>query len=284
MSLIAEPLSLSDPASLFRSIQSQIMSTSREYLLASEEKERSVGLRKWLQVTRAQELAASGTTLSIAHLIMRRKEEKIENDDEHHEVVCSHVGDSSIFVFKNGELCYRSVDHNYSSEREQERLLVEGVQGKRVRGHKPMVLSPTTITMIPSPLFRFEAANDSSTCPDAYTVLLAPTQSLGHFDRTSLLPTVHTVRFSSSDHIKVVVASDGVTDMLNIDNIAKDKDTLLRGSSTEIVEYANVRWNQEWDFASTGEGPCTRERFTDIDDMCCGVMEYIPSINKQDRI
>ena len=281
-----------DPATAFRNIQEEIMAISRVYLLAGEENEISLGLRRWLQVTRAEQLATSGTTLSLAQLILRTKEQDNgdddddDDDDDIHEVVCSHVGDSSIFVFKNGELCYRSVDHNYSNEHEQERLTAEGVRGEMVRGHKPNVLSPTTISMVPSPLFRFAAANDSddhvysSTCPDAYAMLLAPTQSLGHFDRTSLVPTVQRVRFSRADHIKVVVASDGVTDMLNIDTIAEDMQMLLRGSSSEIVEYASSRWNQEWDllcFTSALNPPSSsRQRFADIDDICCGVMEYTP--------
>lgn len=197
-------------------------------------------------------------------------------------VECRHVGDSSVVVFKNGELCYVSADHVYSNEQERERLasLQSSSSTEGVESFKPQVLSATSICMKKVRTCRFNADPSASAfSPTAYYVILAPTQSLGHCDRTGLSPGVHAVPFAETDRVKVVVMSDGVADMLNLADIPEDAQMLLSGSAADIARYAEARWNQEWDYLwdKKGEKACLPgQRFHDIDDISCGVMQWPP--------
>jgi serine/threonine protein phosphatase PrpC len=151
--------------------------------------------------------------------------------DDH--VDCGSIGDSSIIIFVNGHVVWQNKPHNYSNPSEMARLC-----GKCVakRDWCPKMISETELVMVPSPRITF---NDTR-------VILVPTQSLGHRNATGFAPEIHRVDFVHGDLVRVVLFSDGVSDML-CDTLPNDTTSLLTMSAVEIAQRAETRWRKMWD-------------------------------------
>lgn len=75
---------------------------------------------------------------------------------------------------------------------------------------------------------------------------LVPTASLGHHGKTGL-PDISDmyceISYNPSDKIKIILASDGLWDMLNMEF---DLYYLLSKNAEELCTFAEMRWKQEW--------------------------------------
>lgn len=175
------------------------------------------------------------------------------------------MGDSSILIFCNEELKYSNMEqhHNISHEDEAERLCGKGIVKKsmsyRVVGEN--------IASIKSNYFKFNA-------PSENIVQLVPTQSLGHWGITGIKSSRQIFRFSFNDEIKVIIVSDGVTDMIKTDEIKE----LWQLTAEEIAERAEARWKQDWKIDYEGDIITTSFPPDGYDD--CGVIIYEKNTNK----
>lgn len=186
-------------------------------------------------------------------------------------IECRSIGDSEIWIYKNGERVYNSPVHNWHNLEERVRIRDLGIGVKPKPDFMPVLLSPTKIRMDPS--FRVQwnsGATSSAPSCSANTsktnLVFVPTQSLGHRGITGLQAAIQTIWFEPSDVVKVIVGSDGLWDMILADC---DKEILCSGSATELAELAEKRWRQEWDFVEDNEYPdrTVKNLFESYDDI-----------------
>lgn len=232
------------------------------------------------------EMMHSGSTISILR-IERKKEEEEDGDEggdgdgdgsgDGGELVFRNCGDSTMIAFVNDKLVYRSPDHTFDNEDEKIRLTMRPDRRKKgvsVLEHgKPFLLSPSEICMKPNHSFLF---NGMST-------RLVPTQTLGHLGLSGPLePSVARISFTKADRVRVVMATDGLWDMIlsesfDSENPRGDHELLRAGTVDELVECAAARWKQEWVFYP--EWPTSTEvkesdtRMPEGDDVACAVFQ-----------
>jgi serine/threonine protein phosphatase PrpC len=147
------------------------------------------------------------------------------------------VGDSGLRIYKNGELVYKNAGHKISNAMEIARLNRQGKKYYVCSSSIPVILGGNHLTMDTSvkTVRFFDKSLDFG---------LSLTQSIGHHGVTGFEPEVATIEFDGLDKMQVVVGSDGVFDMV-CDNI--DDDVLLSEfTASEIVDFAERRWKQEW--------------------------------------
>jgi hypothetical protein len=77
---------------------------------------------------------------------------------------------------------------------------------------------------------------------------LACTRSLGHNRITGIETQKVVIDCSIEDEIKVIISSDGVGDMLNLNY---DMERLKTFNAYEIVKFAEQRWKQPWIYGTT---------------------------------
>ena len=171
-----------------------------------------------------------GSTVSIARVYADRVE-------------CFNCGDSYTLVFLNGELAHVNRAHTSVNPEEMARLRDTLGNTFRLTGNNDPdgiwvtdVLSPTEITSRIQRRVHF---------PNG--VILAPSQSLGHYECTGFAPDVGVVSYKPGDDLKVVVFSDGVGDMFSF-CCAEDVAFLRASTAGEIVAEAERRWKQTWSY------------------------------------
>jgi serine/threonine protein phosphatase PrpC len=164
------------------------------------------------------------------------------------------IGDSSTLIFVNDQLAYINEGHTYQNADEIERLrkmeIAKRIQHKVTHKKTPHVLSESEITMITSyevefqckmPRIRGETSYDSQ----IHRIFMTPTQSLGHLGITGIKPEKHVEHCYMGEKIRVIVCTDGVTDMLAMD-YAPDIKALSEFSATQLGEIITSRWLQKW--------------------------------------
>ena len=178
-------------------------------------------------------------------------------------VECRSVGDSEIWVFKNGVNVYKSPNHIWANLDEQARI---GHRVKPIYSVKPELLSSTSITMTKSSCVQF-----NKQIGQLIPLQLVPTQSLGHRGITGLSPAIHRVDFTDADDLRVIIGSDGFWDMVMSET---DNEFLcLCETADELCDFAEKRWKQEWDFIEDSKHPEIVEKtcFDAYDDVCVGL-------------
>jgi len=168
----------------------------------------------------------SGSTISFAKIY---RNENTKDMSIHMEW----LGDSPILVFINNELLFTSEIHSGYNEKEIERLNKRGITYS-----------------IEDTEYGFKIIDDKSIGhqPGKYVllnnkILLAFTRSLGHGRITDIESQKHIINCSTEDEVKIVICSDGVGDILNKEY---DLEKLKTYSAQEIVDFAEIRWKQEW--------------------------------------
>jgi serine/threonine protein phosphatase PrpC len=180
---------------------------------------------------------------------------------------CSWLGDSPIFLYKNGECFFKSRSHRSINKDEIERL------------RKMNILSVKHET-VSLPNFDIIDKNTAKQVKTNYVCLrgnycMEFTRSLGHKRIIGIDPETHSFDFALDDSIRIVLCTDGITDMLNTDTISEDRELLKTASASKILEYAIERWNKEWIIhildEKTGEYKEYIDRFdnNEIDDCAC---------------
>ena len=192
---------------------------------------------------------SSGETLSFAKIYRNTITKKIK-------IFLEWLGDSPIIAFVNNELVFQSETHHASNETEIKRLIekqlvlrVENADG----GFK--VLGENTIQKNSG---KYVVFNNG--------VSLALTRSLGHHRITGIQTQKHFIECSTDDEIKIVMFSDGVGDVLNMD---LDIEKLKYFSAEEIVDLAEKRWKQVWNY----NGKNLKFPSNGYDDCCCSVWQ-----------
>jgi serine/threonine protein phosphatase PrpC len=177
------------------------------------------------------DIRSSGSTLSFAKIYRNIITKKVKIDVEW-------LGDSPIFVFINDNLVFQSEIHNACNDSETNFLLEKGMI-KKVQLSKNgfCVLSEDTIEKCPAKYIVFNSGET-----------LAVTRSLGHNRATCIELQKHTIECSTDDEVRVVIVSDGVSDVINL-NI--DLEKIKTYSAEEIVDLAEKRWKQQWNYQST---------------------------------
>jgi len=203
-------------------------------------------LREWLQTTRMAYVFMSGSTLAIARIYK-----------EYIELI--NVGDSQLMVIMDNEIVHVSEPHDLSNAVEKERATP--LMRRTTMGIKLMVLSPTHIMAKHVPLAVFSQYTTQLT--------LASTQSLGHCNVTGLCPSVVKIPYDKQK-IRVIVMSDGITDMLNVEHDLSDLCTL---TAEELADKYERRWMQEWIVCEdeTDLESEAKSQFGDYDDLAIGI-------------
>ena len=80
----------------------------------------------------------------------------------------------------------------------------------------------------------------------------------------------------NNDKIKIICVSDGVTEVLCLDEKVEDNDynIIAKLSANDIIDFVEERWMKEWDYEY--KGVTTKEKFTSFDD--CSVIIYTNEI------
>jgi serine/threonine protein phosphatase PrpC len=164
-----------------------------------------------------------------------------------------HIGDSQGVVLINDVIVHITKSHDRDLESEVER--VNKLGATFFIGSRPIVKSPTEIIMEQNRINKFDG------------FCLVPTSSLGHHGKTGL-PDISDmyieIPYSLSDKIKIILASDGLWDMFNIEF---DLHHLLSKSAQELCDFAEARWKQEWTYNNQ------KTNFPGYDDISVCVIE-----------
>jgi serine/threonine protein phosphatase PrpC len=140
---------------------------------------------------------------------------------------CAWIGDSQIRVYCDDQEIWRSSTHNGDGSE------VLGLQKQST--WKLSVIDKNCITMTPSYYFHRDGKE-----------MVALTHTLGHNQAFCTIGEHHHIPFKKKSKYKVVVASDGIWDM-----ICDGDDSFLASAEQGAQEIANLaihRWGQEWTY------------------------------------
>ena len=155
------------------------------------------------------------------------------------------AGDSETVVFLN-DLVYRTETHTLRNPKELVRVKP---YLKYIRqSSAPTVISEEEIEDRSSHYAHFSNGDT-----------LVPTMALGHQGVTRFDPHKQVLQYKSSDRVRIVCVSDGVSDM---------KVDLATGTAEEIVHEADRKWKQWWTYKG-----CKRVKFQTEDDITAVVWE-----------
>jgi hypothetical protein len=114
---------------------------------------------------------------------------------------------------------------------------------------------------------------------------MSMTQSLGHNGLTGLQPGVATFYCSKSDNIRVCLCSDGVTDVLPVNDLANGSTfSFMQSTTTALLDEAERRWKQEWTvYSGTDTRILRKSRFPvdGYDDCCCAMISVCPTTDDE---
>jgi serine/threonine protein phosphatase PrpC len=156
------------------------------------------------------------------------------------------IGDSLTQVFLNDQI-YTSDIHTFLNPKEVERT--QSLMERLEHTTAPHPVSETHIQDMPSIVGHFKAGDK-----------IVPSMCLGHNGCTGFAAHYRRIPFKSTDQIRIVCVSDGVTDM-QVD--------LSKGSAMDIAHEAERKWNQTWIYKGY---PL---KFAAGDDISCVVWENV---------
>jgi serine/threonine protein phosphatase PrpC len=169
---------------------------------------------------------------------------------------CWWIGDSSIRLYENSEEIWKSLDHDACNRQEHAKLIKKGYNLKSE--HKPYVLTPTSITMVPS--YRIIMASQDK---------IAMTRCLGHKNMTGNEIEFAVIPRNTDSRYKLVVGSDGLWDL-----VCNTDTSFLASEDTDakiLMEWIYCRWLQEWMYVHiSGNQKITFPNWN-RDDICIGV-------------
>jgi len=214
----------------------------------------------------SQTKARSGSTMICA---------KVHIYSTYIEVVITNIGDSTGVVFLNDEPVFVTTPQNYDNGREMIRLInscrVDMTSPLITKGNNFDVISPTTLRSIQGTYVVFESLQGRQE--------LSMTQSLGHNGITGLKPDKTVFRLNRTDKLKVVLCSDGVSDVMPVDGLVSVSTFPFMTSPTELLNEAERRWKQEWKvYSGTDLRKIHSTSFpkNGYDDCCCAMFSIQP--------
>jgi len=152
------------------------------------------------------------------------------------------AGDSECMIFVNGIKVFESISHTLTRPGERQRLR------PLLNDYKPITpaWSPIPVSEIRMTVHRSDISNFKT------GESVVPTMAIGHNNMTDFVPDVHTMRFKTTDHVRIVSGSDGFWGM-----IVKDLDVeeLKHFTIEQLVDFAEKRWKQEWEYVADIKKP-----------------------------
>ena len=196
---------------------------------------------------------------------------------DHRKIEIGNVGDSQAILIVNDKVIFISKCHDISNHCEMERLFRQNRLNKISpiikKGTSIETISETELLSVNGYYIRFDNKKGDTTD-------LACSQSLGHEDITGVFPDLTHFRLELSDSFRVIICSDGITDVLPVEGLAmiSTLDLFMKSSPKDIVDEAERRWKQLW----TLHNPTFREttqksRFpaNGYDDCVCAILEGV---------
>ena len=187
----------------------------------------------------------SGATLSFAKINRNTFTEKLQ-------IILEWLGDSPIFVFKNGDLIFNAELHNANNPSECERLRNMGVLKFVEEGNYGFEIIHDNILKKKQSKYVYFTNDEGFAC----------TRSLGHNRVTGIETQKHIIEANTNDDLKIIVCSDGVGDMININF---DMEKLKTFTAHEIINLVENRWKQVWNDGTK------KFKLASYDDCSCGV-------------
>jgi serine/threonine protein phosphatase PrpC len=172
------------------------------------------------------------------------------------------VGDSECIIFVNGKLVFESVSHTLTRPGERQRIMPMLRRMNPVTpAWAPIPLSDRRMTVHRSDISNFDTGES-----------IVPTMALGHNNMTGFDPDIETMRFKLTDHVRIVSGSDGFWGMI-VKTL--DEDKLKTCTLEQLVDLAETRWKQEWEYAADIKKPDSIEltRFPGYDDIAVCVWD-----------
>lgn len=211
----------------------------------------------------------SGSTL----IIMRAFSNRIETIS---------IGDSTVIIYKNGNIAYKNEQHTIDNVFEFERLKkLNTYATSSFEGVSPVIKNSQELY-------------PKKNCYNHFTdgVMIAMTQAIGHNGITGFLPERHVELYDPSDILRVIIGSDGLFDMLLVENrffkskdyTENDRDDFNQDyidintmNAEELCKKAEARWKKnDWNyhyneknlskFSVMGFNGC-------YDDICCFIYD-----------
>ena len=193
------------------------------------------------------------------------------------EVTITNIGDSTAVVFLNGEPIFVTTQQDYENGPEMARLIKEN----RVDPQMPLVkqdrnfevLSPTTLRSIEGTYVEFVSPQGKQ--------ILSMSQCLGHCGITGITPDVTVFNFNPTDTVKIVLFSDGVSDVMPVIGAVASSAYPFMTTPTTLLDEAERRWKQEWNVHSgTDLRKIYKTSFpkNGYDDCCCAMLTIQPAI------
>jgi hypothetical protein len=189
----------------------------------------------------------SGSTMNFTTIEMNKNhenhetQETQENEDEI--IVTNYnAGDSECMIFVNDQLVFESVPHTLlrPGERDRVRPFLQNI--RPITGAwAPIPLSDRRMTVHRSDISNYKTGES-----------LVPTMALGHNNMTGFDPDINVLRFKSTDHVRIVSGSDGFWGMI-VKTL--DEPRLKTAKLEELVDFAEKRWKQEWEYAGDVNKP-----------------------------
>jgi hypothetical protein len=209
---------------------------------------------------------------------------KITEKKDNIEIEVVNIGDSQAIVWIHDKPIFMTQLQNAQNGKEIARLLLED----RLDPMEPAfqcsaafdVISPTTILLKTGTFLQFIDGNENH-------IELTPSQSLGHCGITGIKPEITKLYIKPTDTFKIVLFSDGVGDMIPVHGLASGSSLEFLNTyqkTTEIMNEAERRWNQEWDtydthyYMSSNTQSFPKDGF---DDLSCVVIKGKPIEKEQ---
>lgn len=168
-------------------------------------------------------------------------------------------GDSQAVIFKDGVVMHMTQEHNSTNQDERVRVTSSG-KNSFVQSSSVRLVSDTEMELLQVEYLSFPNGS-----------MLACTQALGHNSITGYAPASFKFVYEQGVSYKVVLASDGVFDMM-ISGNENDMEVLRTSTSQEICDWTVARWLQEWGYKDhTGEWKTQRYERSHCDDVSVAV-------------
>jgi serine/threonine protein phosphatase PrpC len=213
----------------------------------------------------------SGSTMVYAKVVLHEKYIKVQ---------IGNVGDSQACLFVNGMPIFVSEMHDCDNGKEMVRLLTE----KRLNPEMPVIVkgpsfevfTPDTVASRNGRYLQFQYKDGLY----PRNIPLSPSQTLGHCGITGLRPDVTTFTLNRTDAFKIILVSDGITDVMPLQGFTADENLAFCcgiPSAKEVVDEAERRWKQDWKvFNDTDVRKAWTYSFpvNGCDDCCCAMLAY----------
>lgn len=210
----------------------------------------------------------SGATFICAKMYENKKTDKVHLD-------ILYAGDSVGVVILNEQHIFTTNPHTLNHSVQMMRLIKKGI----VSATDPFTIEQSGFELVNSDTLVSKKGRYiklHTRCDRSGYMTMAPSNSIGHNGLYGSLD-VDTEKFvfKKTDTIRVVLMSDGVSDVVD------KKDTIFveAKSPTDIVNYAHERWKQTWncivdyDFSKT---ILTKFPKNGYDDCCAAMIERKP--------